>query len=145
MAIFNKTDVQKTASPRSGAADNVTIIAPGNHLAGQFTIAGLLHVNGQIEGEVVSSARIDVGASGEIIGVVRADSLHVAGLVKADVWCQNLVVLAGGEVHGLLQCDELVVEPSGQFFGERKAYAAQQELAVELAEITHSPRDESQE
>ena len=53
-------------------------------------------MNGQIEGEVVSSARIDVGSNGEITGVVRANSLHVAGLVKADAWCQNLVVLAGG-------------------------------------------------
>jgi len=90
---------------------------------------------------VVSSARIDVGTSGEINGVVRADSLHVAGLVKADVWCQNLVVLAGGEVHGLLQCNELVVESGGQFFGERKAYE-KNELGVELPEITHVPKDD---
>lgn len=91
---------------------------------------------------MVSSARIDVGSGGEITGVIRANSLHVAGLIKADVWCQNMVVLAGGEMHGLLQCDELVVEPGGQFFGERKAYEVQQQLAVELAEITHSPNEE---
>lgn len=68
--------------------------------------------------------------------------MHVAGLIKADVWCQNMVVLAGGEMHGLLQCDELVVEAGGQFFGERKAYEVQQQLALGLAEITHSPSEE---
>ena len=53
-----------------------------------------------------------------------------------------MVVLAGGEMHGLLQCDELVVEAGGQFFGERKAYEVQQQLALGLAEITHSPSEE---
>jgi len=35
-----------------------------------------------------------------------------------------------------------VIEPGGQFFSERKAYEVQQQLAVELAEITHSPSED---
>ena len=135
MALFTKTNSKQTASNQQHK-NSVTIIATGNHIAGQFTIAGALHVDGQIEGEVCSEGRIEVGSQGDISGVIRAISMHVAGIVKANICCQQLTILQGGEVHGQLQCGELVVEPGGQFYGERKAQTADSngQLQVEFIE-----------
>lgn len=113
MGLFGSND---KARPQGGT----TIIAEGATVVGELDLYGNLHIDGRVEGRVVSEHDVSIGASGSFEGEIRAARILVSGQVSGRVECGHLEIVKTGKVSGEVASSALVIEPGGQFVGESR-------------------------
>ncbi|MEX0732313.1 MAG: polymer-forming cytoskeletal protein [Aquisalimonadaceae bacterium] len=114
MGLFGSNDKPR---PRGGT----TIIAEGTSITGDFDLSGNLHIDGRVEGRILSENDISVGASGSFEGEIRASRIVVSGQIRGRVDCDHLEIVATGKVLGEVSSKAFVIEPGGQFVGESRS------------------------
>lgn len=114
MAIFNKTNGEKSLSPET------TIIASGAKIEGVFNCHSRLHVDGEIIGKIHSKSIVTIGKSGKISGEIIAKRLIVNGLFEGTANCDTIEVLENGKLVGQVISKELMIEAKAEFEGESK-------------------------
>ncbi|MCK9257594.1 MAG: polymer-forming cytoskeletal protein, partial [Sulfurospirillaceae bacterium] len=112
MAIFTKN------SGRSAASTETTLIAIGASIKGEFNLESRLHVDGEIEGNIVSSSVIVIGKKGRIKGDLKAEKLVVNGEFEGSADCSYVEVLASGRFIGNVLSKELMIESKAYFQGQ---------------------------
>ncbi|MCK9546559.1 MAG: polymer-forming cytoskeletal protein [Sulfurospirillaceae bacterium] len=134
MAIFTKN------SGRSAASTETTLIAIGASIKGEFNLESRLHVDGEIEGNIVSSSVIVIGKKGRIKGDLKAEKLVVNGEFEGSADCSYVEVLASGRFIGNVLSKELMIESKAYFQGqsnirlEEKSLFAQEKDELEAQE-----------
>lgn len=134
MAIFTKN------SGRSAASTETTLIAIGASIKGEFNLESRLHVDGEIEGNIVSSSVIVIGKKGRIKGDLKAEKLVVNGEFEGSADCSYVEVLASGRFIGNVLSKELMIESKAYFQGqsnirlEEKSLFAQEKDELEIQE-----------
>ena len=68
-----------------------TVLTGDLQSSGSFDIQGT--INGKVEGEIVSTGTVKIGAGSVIIGNISASSAVIAGAVKGDIDVQGPVVV----------------------------------------------------
>ncbi|KAB7623696.1 bactofilin family protein [Alkalilimnicola sp. S0819] len=133
MAMLRKSRKDK---PRAAGA---TIIASGCRLVGDLNVEGTLHVDGTLEGAIVTAGDVSIGHSGYVEGTIAAERLLVSGEIRGRVDCATLEIVASGKVYGEVASEGFVIEPGGQFVGESVARGTvRAALEQEQAESNHS-------
>ena len=105
----NETLNTQAVAPQPMVSDETSVITQGTALTGDMQTTGSLDIQGtingnsssseffadaaKIEGEVVSSGTVKVGAGSVIIGNISATSAVIAGAVKGDIDVQGPVVV----------------------------------------------------
>jgi len=114
MAIFGKSN--------KSAIDpfNTTIISGSTKIRGQIQGECRVHMDGKFSGPIDSKSIISVGKSGLIEGDVTAKKLIVTGRFLGTADCEEIQILAGGEIIGQITCKILVIERGGFFQGQNK-------------------------
>jgi len=111
----NKTDMPVPASTGNGT----TLISSGTTLKGDVKSQGDLRIDGTIIGNVSSSAKIIIGASGVVEGDIIGNQADIVGKVTGNVRAKELLQLRGESVvTGNLYAGKLQVEPSATFNGQ---------------------------
>ncbi len=123
MAMFSK-DVPEKSDARAATDGGISIIAHGMTITGDVETAGVIKVEGVIEGNVRGARQVLVGRQGEIRGDVHAREVVVGGrvvghvaaaerveiqgtsLVNGDVSTKSIIVLEGGRINGTVKMDE---------------------------------------
>lgn len=126
---------------------NITTISAGrNFLSADVEIKGTvtfdtdLVSHGKIDGEILSSGTLTIGATGTVEGNIQAESVTIHGKVNGNVTVEERCELKGqARLHGDLEAPRLVMEEGATFIGksnvvpralgagaERKAVAAKQ-------------------
>jgi len=111
----NKTDMSIPAP----AGNGTTLISSGTTLKGDISSNGDLRIDGTIIGNISSSAKIIVGASGVVEGDITGNQADIVGKVSGNIRAKELLQLRGESVvNGNLYAGKLQVEPSATFNGQ---------------------------
>jgi cytoskeletal protein CcmA (bactofilin family) len=75
-----------------------------------------LAIEGEVEGTVVSGARLTVGANGKVTADVKAEELDVRGSIQGSVEAvERVVIRRGANIVGDVKTAGIVIE-DGAFF-----------------------------
>ncbi len=124
MAIFGKTAV-KPVRPEARSSPVVeapmSIISSGMKITGDLECAGVVKVDGSIEGSVTGARQVLLGRGGVIHGNMIADDIVIGGVVEGsiiaaarlelqatatvngDIDAKSIVVIAGAQINGAVR------------------------------------------
>jgi cytoskeletal protein CcmA (bactofilin family) len=98
--------------------NNHVRLGPRDSLIGKLTIAGDLHVQGTVEGELAASGDIQVDSSASIKATLEGRNVTVEGQVQGNVTARRRLTLAGsGALNGDVRVSRLSVEDGAMLNG----------------------------
>ncbi len=115
MALFGKSN-NKQAIPNH----KTTIIAEGTRFKGELSLVCELFVDGEIEGIVDSDHEVTVGINGHVTGDVIAEKVVIHGKIEGNINADKVYIQSDGHVSGVIESNELIIEPKAVFEGESK-------------------------
>jgi cytoskeletal protein CcmA (bactofilin family) len=104
------------ASPVSTSA---SLIGAGTTMKGDITSSGDLRIDGTLVGNIHCSAKVVIGANGNVQGDVHGQQADIMGKVTGTIKVKDLLQLKGGSaVSGNIEASKLQIEPTANFNGE---------------------------
>ena len=89
----NEDDTEKVMKV---SADNLTMITIGTIVKGIITIAGGLHLEGTLEGDIICKGKVVIGPQGKVKGNVNCDTAVLYGLLQGDIRATNELYMKSG-------------------------------------------------
>ena len=100
------------------SADNLTMLTIGTIVKGIITIAGGLHLEGTLEGDLICKGKVVIGPQGKVKGNVSCDIAVLYGLLQGNIHATNeLYMRSGCMVKGDVYTRKLEIEPNARFDG----------------------------
>lgn len=75
-----------------------TIVGADTRIVGDISVSGMLRLDGDVDGNVVSNACIMIGEKARVNGNIQADSVVSRGIVKGDILAEESVNLYSSAV-----------------------------------------------
>jgi cytoskeletal protein CcmA (bactofilin family) len=126
--MFNK---EKPNEKQSGSA---TLISAGTIVNGDLVSDNDLRIDGTINGNVSSSAKIIVGPNGYVEGNIEGQQADITGKVSGNISVKELLQLRGDcQVQGNISAEKLQVEPSAVFNGQCNMRSGTKFLKIDSA------------
>ena len=101
---------------KSGSA---TLISAGTLLQGDVKSETDLRIDGTIQGNVYSSAKIVIGPTGHVEGNIEGRNADITGKVTGNIVVEELLQLRGQcFVEGNIQAATLQIDPTATFNGK---------------------------
>jgi cytoskeletal protein CcmA (bactofilin family) len=117
--MFNKEKTNNAAERTNGKS--ATLISAGTTLTGDLQSEGDLRIDGTIKGNVTSTAKVIIGATGFVEGLVTGQQADIAGKVAGNIDVKELLQLREQcVVDGNICAGKLQIEPSATFNGQCK-------------------------
>ena len=113
MAIFANND--KSINGNSG---NTSIISQGTRIKGDVYSECNLHIDGDLEGDIIAKTNVAIGKSGNVNGSIDADHLVISGKLMGNCTCNIVEILPQGRIDGSIVAKELIIEKGGEFIGQ---------------------------
>jgi len=107
-----KRDDAKTAR----TAELPSIIAFGLRIVGHVASAGVVHIEGEVDGDI-ECAELTIGSGGRVDGDVTAATVHVFGKMSGTIRARTVHIAAGAIVAGEVIHETLTVEPGAYLDG----------------------------
>ncbi len=119
MAIFGKDGTVREESRGSpGAEAMLSIIASGMTVVGDIESAGIIKVDGRIDGSVTGARQVLLGRGGAINGNVVADEVVIGGTVHGSLTVRERLELQGtAAVVGDIETRSIVVVEGARIDG----------------------------
>lgn len=122
MAIFAKDD--STGDSKNGVAAGegaMSIIAAGMTVTGDIDSAGVVKVEGRVEGGVRTARQVLIGRQGEVKGDIETREAVIGGRVEGTITATERVdVQATASVNGDIHTKSIVVQEGGKINGTVK-------------------------
>jgi cytoskeletal protein CcmA (bactofilin family) len=113
--INNPTSMSNEKTTGNGT----TLISAGTTLKGDISSNSDLRIDGTIIGNVTSSSKIVIGASGNVEGDITGNQADIVGKVSGNIKTKDLLQLRGDcIVNGNVYAGKLQVEPTAIFNGQ---------------------------
>lgn len=110
MLNFNK----KSAPINTDKID--TLIGKNTNIDGNLKAEGTIRIDGKVKGDVILSGNLILGEQGSIKGNVKADSIHLSGVIEGNVTSVNqLYMTSTGRLNGDMNVSNVVID-EGAFF-----------------------------
>jgi len=107
------------------------VIGKGTTIEGNIETFGNIRIEGRINGNIKSKAKIALGNSSHVDGNITAQNADVEGGVKGRIEISEVLVLkATAVVHGDISTGKLVVEPGAVFNGSCKMGAPVKDIKI---------------
>jgi cytoskeletal protein CcmA (bactofilin family) len=114
--MFNK---DKTLSITEKVGNSATLISEGTVLQGDVNSENDLRIDGTIQGNVISSAKVVIGPTGRVEGNIHGKQADVTGKVIGNIAVQEILQLRGQcNVQGNLNAATLQIDPTAIFNGQ---------------------------
>lgn len=117
--MFNgksKSDV--TIEPKSSGGNSTSLIGSGTTLKGDITCHADLRIDGTLIGNIISTAKVVIGANGLVEGDIVGQQADIHGRVTGTITVKELLQLKGtSTVKGNIEAGKLQIEPSATFNG----------------------------
>jgi cytoskeletal protein CcmA (bactofilin family) len=98
---------------------SASLIGAGTTMKGDITSNGDLRIDGTLVGNIHCSAKVVIGANGNVQGDINGQTADIMGKVAGTIKVKDLVVLKGGStLNGNIQAAKLQIEPTANFNGE---------------------------
>ena len=99
-------------------SDVNTLVGRGSHFEGKMTFEGVVRVDGNYVGEIVSDDTLIIGEGAEVRAELDVATVVIYGTVYGNIRATNCVELhAGGHLVGNIVSPSLVVERGASFDG----------------------------
>jgi cytoskeletal protein CcmA (bactofilin family) len=116
--MFNqksKSDSMDAPAATGGAS----IIAAGTTLKGDISSNGDIRIDGTLQGNIICTAKVVIGANGVIEGDITGQQADIMGTVSGTIKVRELLQLKGGsKVTGNIHSSKLQIEPAANFNGQ---------------------------
>lgn len=104
---------------------SASLIGAGTTMKGDITSNGDLRIDGTLVGNINCTAKVIIGANGNVQGDVNGQQADILGKVTGTITVKDLLQLKGGStVNGNLKAAKLQIEPTANFNGECHMTAA---------------------
>lgn len=115
----NKPTTIMTTEKTNGSGNGTTLISAGTTLKGDISSNSDLRIDGTIIGNISSSAKIVIGASGSVEGDITGNQADIVGKVSGNIKTKDLLQLRGDcIVNGNVYAGKLQIEPTATFNGQ---------------------------
>lgn len=93
-------------------------IGAGTVVTGDILCDGNIRIDGKLNGNLTTKAKLAVGPTGEIIGDIKAQNLYVEGKVSGKIEVSDLLTLkTSGYIQGDIKTAKLAVDAGARFTG----------------------------
>lgn len=119
--MFNTTKPKIEMQPEktNGGNGSATLISAGTTLKGDLSSNADLRIDGNIVGNIHSSAKVVIGNTGVVEGDISGNQVDIVGKVSGNVRVKDILQLRGEcVVNGNLFAGKLQVEPTATFNGQ---------------------------
>lgn len=97
---------------------SINIIGVGTSITGDLSCKGDVRVDGDIRGNVISHAKVVIGATGTINGDLMGTHADISGYIKGDITVlEALYLKSTARVEGDIVTNKLIVEAGAVFTG----------------------------
>ncbi|HVS97819.1 MAG TPA: polymer-forming cytoskeletal protein, partial [Puia sp.] len=104
---------------------SASLIGAGTTMKGDITSSGDLRIDGTLVGNIHCSAKVIIGANGNVQGDINGQTADILGKVTGTIKVKDLLQIKGGStVNGNIEAAKLQIEPSANFNGECHMIAA---------------------
>lgn len=110
--------IRSAASKPTGRAA-ASIICGDMKINGSVSSEGALQIDGHVDGDV-AAADITVGASGQIVGEVKAEVVKVKGTIRGSIRARKVELESGARVEGDIVHTSLSIQSNAVFEGQVK-------------------------
>lgn len=118
--MFNgktKSDGLELSGPP--VSTSASLIGAGTTMKGDITSNGDLRIDGTLVGNIHCTAKVVIGANGNVQGDIHGQQADIMGKVTGTIKVKDLLMLKGGSVvNGNLEAAKLQIEPTANFNGE---------------------------
>ncbi len=119
----NKSENGVDSSP--AGTGNLVRLGPKDSLVGKLTIAGELHIQGSVEGELDATGDVQIDPSATVRASIGGRNVTVRGQVQGNVTARRRLTLAGsGSLNGDVRVNRLSVEDGATLNGNVQMQAA---------------------
>lgn len=109
---------QKEKVKTEEASNSSSIIGKGTSVEGDLKTVGNIRIEGDVKGNVHCKAKIALGQSSYVEGIVYAQNAEIAGEIQGSIEVSELLILRPTAViHGDIVTNKLVVESGATFNG----------------------------
>jgi cytoskeletal protein CcmA (bactofilin family) len=99
-------------------ASSVNLIGSGTKIVGDISSAGDLRIDGNLNGNIVTSGKFVLGASGLVEGNITCANADLSGEVKGIVNVSEMLTLKNtARINGDIVTNRLTIEPGALFTG----------------------------
>lgn len=114
-----------------------TIIGLGAFIKGNLNVSGLMKIDGDIEGDIISDSKILISEDARIKGNIYAASVVVGGLVFGDIIAPNSIeILSSAMVIGDAITKKIRIDDNVVFDGF--CFAVDNQTEFEKAKTNHA-------
>jgi cytoskeletal protein CcmA (bactofilin family) len=105
--------------------NNTSLIGSGTILKGDITSNADLRIDGTLIGNIISTAKVIIGANGSVEGDITGTLADISGNVSGTIKVRELLQLKPNSVvKGNIHAGKLQIDPSAIFNGECHMSAA---------------------
>ncbi|RYF99174.1 MAG: polymer-forming cytoskeletal protein [Chitinophagaceae bacterium] len=117
--MFNQKSKSDSFMETPAAVGGASIIAAGTTLKGDITSSGDIRIDGTLQGNIICTAKVVIGANGVIEGDIAGQQADIMGKVNGTIKVKELLQLKGGsQVTGNIYSSKLQIEPTANFNGQ---------------------------
>ena len=117
--MFNTKNKSDMLQEKTSAGNGTTLISSGTTIKGDISSNSDLRIDGSINGNIHSSAKIVIGANGVVEGDIFGTQADIVGKVSGNIRTKELLQLRGDSVViGNLYAGKLQIEPTATFNGQ---------------------------
>src|ERR1700712_753904 len=103
----------------TSGSNAASLIGAGTTLTGDINSNSDLRIDGTLVGNIISNAKVIIGANGVVQGDINGQQADILGKVTGSVKVKELLQLKGSSViKGNIHAGKLQVEPTATFNGE---------------------------
>ena len=119
--------------------NGATLISAGTTLKGDISSNSDLRIDGNIIGNVTSSSKIVIGASGSVEGDITGNQADIVGKVSGNIKTKDLLQLRGDcVVKGNVYAGKLQVEPTAIFNGQ--CHMGTTEASINVSDLVNKTK-----
>lgn len=113
----------------------LNVIAEGTNLTGNIVTSGDCRIDGNMKGNIQSTAKVIIGENGIVEGEIICQNIEIEGKVKANLNVGDLLNLrANAVLMGNVIAGKLSIEPGANFVGNCKMQNSKVEIPLESTE-----------
>jgi cytoskeletal protein CcmA (bactofilin family) len=119
MAIFAKDETAPESKNGAAQGDGaMSIIAAGMTVTGDIDSAGVVKIEGRVEGAVRSARQVLVGRQGEVKGDIETREAVIGGRVEGTITASERTEIQGtASINGDIQTKSILVQEGGRING----------------------------
>lgn len=95
-----------------------TLIGKNTSINGDLKAEGTIRIDGTVQGDVTISGNLILGEQGLIKGNVKADSVHLSGVIEGNATSVNqLYMTSTGRLNGDMNVSNIIIDEGAIFQG----------------------------